>query len=137
MTPEQLEFVNSLIGRPWKSGAGGPEAFDCWGLAKVVQKELFGRSLPDIAVDSENVRAVMREVATTSARNSWERVDGPAHGRLVEMASGRHPYHIGVYLDVDGGGVLHCQNPAGVCFDRVATLQVAGWRGLSYNEWIG
>ena len=137
MTREEQEFVNSLIGLPWRSGANGPDEYDCWGIAQAVQGRLFLRQLPDIRINAEDVRTVMREIATTKARMSWTRADGPAHGRLVEMSSGRHPYHVGVYLDVDGGGILHSQNPAGVCFDRIATLQAAGWRRFTYNEWIG
>jgi cell wall-associated NlpC family hydrolase len=137
VTQDEQEFVNSLIGLPWKSGANGPDAYDCWGIAQAVQGRLFLRQLPDIRINAEDVRTVMREIATTKARMSWTRADGPTHGRLVEMSSGRHPYHVGVYLDVDGGGILHSQNPAGVCFDRIATLQAAGWRRFTYNEWIG
>lgn len=137
MTREEAEFINGLIGLPWRSGAAGPDAYDCWGLAQAVQQKLFLRQLPDIKINAEDVRTVMREIATTRARDSWERVDAPGHGRIVEMSSGRHPYHVGVYLDVDGGGILHSQNPAGVCFDRIAALEAAGWRRFAYNEWIG
>lgn len=138
MTQDDRDFVNSLIGLPWRSGATGPDAYDCWGLAQAVQARLFLRQLPSFPhVDAENVRAVVREIATSSHRKQWMRADGPSHGSLVELSSGRHPYHVGVYLDVDGGGILHSQNPAGVCFDRIATLEAAGWRRFAYNEWIG
>lgn len=136
MKPEELDFINGLIGLPWRSGANGPEAYDCWGIAQAVQGRLFLRQLPDIKINAEDTRAVIREIATTRARDSWRQVDGPAHGRMVGLSSGRHPYHVGVYLDVDGGGILHSQNPAGVCFDRIVTLQAAGWRRFSYHEWI-
>lgn len=137
MTPEHIEFINSLIGLPWKRAANGPNAFDCWGLSQIVQLKVFNRQLPDIKIATEDVRDVIKEVATTSARKSWKKIDGPVHGAIVEMTSGRYPYHIGVYLDIDGGGILHCHNPSGVCFDRIASLEAAGWRRFIYNDWIG
>ncbi len=137
MSPDDIAYVNSLIGLPWRSGAKGPEAFNCWGLAMVIEDRCFGRILPFMDVDDEDVRAVMRKVATTEHRKCWTHVERPVHGGLVEMSSGKHPYHIGVYLSIDGGGVLHSHNPSGVCFDRIATLQAAGWRRFAYNDWIG
>ncbi|TAN71888.1 MAG: DUF87 domain-containing protein [Magnetospirillum sp.] len=39
----------------------------------------------------------------------------------------RHPIHVGVWLDVDGGGVLHCAEGAGVVFQRSDALALNGW----------
>lgn len=137
MTSDELDFVNSLMSLPWVNGAEGPDSFDCWGLVKVVQKRLFGRDLPSIRINAEDLREVIREVATTSARAPWTRCLLPVHGGIVEMTSGRHPFHVGVYLDIDSGGILHCERNAGVCFDRIVALEASGWRRFQYNEWKG
>ena len=137
MDARHAELVNSLVGLPWCSGADGPEAYDCWNLARLVQKEVFGRELPEVRTATFDLRAVAKEIAQNDHRRLWVRVDAPRHGCLVEMTSGTHPYHIGVYLDADGGGILHSHSPAGVCFDRTASLEASGWRRLYYNDWTG
>lgn len=137
MNENQVNFINSLIGTGWRSGAIGPREYDCWTLSVIVQKELFGRDMPLMSVDAEDVRVVMREIANHPHRKLWKRIDKPIHGALVEMTSGRHPFHIGTYLDIDGGGILHSFAPVGCTFDRVAVLEVSGWRRIVYNEWIG
>lgn len=128
-------FLNSLIGLPWKPGAKGPEEFDCWGLSQLLQKELFGRTLPDVTVDAEDIRLVIKEISQSEHRRFWKRVPHPENGCLVEMSSGKHPYHIGTYINLDGGGIFHCQNPSGVCFDRIPLLKIAGWRNFKFNDW--
>jgi hypothetical protein len=34
---------------------------------------------------------------------------------------------VGVWLDVDGGGVLHCAEGAGVVFQRSDAIKLNGW----------
>ena len=44
--------VNDLIGKPWRLGARGPDAYDCWGLVReVMQRMRPGLPLPDWASD--------------------------------------------------------------------------------------
>jgi cell wall-associated NlpC family hydrolase len=44
--------VNDLIGKPWRLGARGPDAFDCWGLTREILGRLRpGKPLPDWASD--------------------------------------------------------------------------------------
>lgn len=137
MNSRDLEYVNSLIGKPWKSGARGPDFYNCWFLCRDIQKTLFNRDLPIIEVDEKSVLSIAREFSINDHRKKWKEVPVPSHGCLVEMSSGKHPFHIGVYLEVDGGGVIHCQNPSGVVFDKMQLLPISGWRKLRYNDWIG
>src|SRR6187399_3217256 len=55
--------VNDLIGKPWRLGARGPDAYDCWGLVReVLQRMRPGEALPDWACDGmsrERQRALM------------------------------------------------------------------------------
>lgn len=130
-------MINELIGLPWVVGAEGPDAYDCWGLARTVQREMFQREMPRISEPPVDVRSLVKFVREHRARTQWREVPGPVHGGLVEMAHGRHPFHIGVYLDIDGGGILHSVNPAGVCWDLEITLRASGWRRFTYHDWTG
>ena len=53
------------------------------------------------------------------------------------MAHNRHPFHVGVWLDLDGGGILHSARNVGVTFDAPLNLRAAGWRRFVYHRWIG
>ncbi len=49
-------------------------------------------------------------------RTLWATVDKPTDGCAVLFGSKSRRFHIGTYVDVDGGGVLHCDQKVGVIF---------------------
>lgn len=113
----------ALIGIPWVEGGQGPDAYDCWAFAGMVQSRFFGRALlPMGAFGAPELRALV------AARRAWAITDTPRHGDMVEMRKLGQANHVGVWLDVDRGGVLHCQQGAGVCFDRLDDIRLMGWR---------
>ena len=44
------------------------------------------------------------------------------------MRQSRHPVHVGLWLNVDGGGVLHAARDIGVVFQNTWDLAAHGWR---------
>jgi hypothetical protein len=120
--------LTGLIGLPWVAGARGPEAYDCWGLFLAVQRQHFGRDLPEIPVDALNLRAVLDAFTAHPERQRWQSVSAAEEGDAVLMRQSRYPVHIGVWMDIDGGGVLHAVRHAGVVFQSLAALNAHGWR---------
>jgi hypothetical protein len=51
----------------------------------------------------------------------------PSDGCLVLMGKREWPHHIGVYLDTDGGKIMHCLEHVGSAIDSVRSLKAAGW----------
>jgi hypothetical protein len=136
VTPsERLQFIGSLLGKPWREGAKGPDEYSCWGLNQLVQKTMFGRELPDIPEHPMDARELMRFAIDHPARSQWLRVPSPHDGCLVEMAHVTHPYHMGTFLAEDGGCVLHCAPKTGVTIDSLLTLKAAGWRKIVFDAW--
>lgn len=123
-----ISALADLIGLPWVAGARGPQAYDCWGLFLAVQREHFHRELPEIPVDAQDLRAVLDAFTTHPERQRWLGVCLPESGDAVLMRQSRYPVHIGVWLDIDGGGVLHAVRHAGVVFQTLAALDIHGWR---------
>lgn len=119
-------YVSALQGRPWSIEA------HCWDLVRQVQRDLFGRDLPAVLIaDRLNARDLVRIFHAHDERARWQPVAKPAHGAIVLMhRPGAHAraIHAGVYLDLDGGGVLHADEDAGVTFDGAAELHLRGWR---------
>lgn len=124
--------LTTLIGLPWLAGARGPEAYDCWGLFLAVQRQHFGRDLPQIPIDALNLRAVLDAFHGHPERQRWQPVSAAEEGDAVLMRQSRYPVHIGVWLDIDGGGVLHAVRHAGVVFQTLAALDAHGWRIEGY-----
>lgn len=129
--------LNSLIGVPYKLGQDGPEEFDCWGLARYVQKNLFNRELPKIENRPSTLLGMAKLVRDHSVRKEWSILEKPVDGCLVEMSHNKHCYHIGVYLSSNGGGIIHSIESIGVCWDRLIHLKAAGWRKFVYHGYIG
>lgn len=106
--------INQYIGLPWVAGGRSLSGMDCWGLLRHVQKEHFGVNLPD-APTVEPYR-----------HGEWVQADQPFHGAGVLLRAGHDP-HVGVWLDVDGGGVLHSLRGAGVIFTAAPALRIQGF----------
>lgn len=131
LSPES-SALSPLIGLPWIAGARGPEAYDCWGLFLAVQRQHFGRDLPQIPIDALNLRAVLAAFNGHPERQRWQPTSAAEEGDAVLMRQSRYPVHIGVWLDIDGGGVLHAVRHAGVVFQTLAALDAHGWRIEGY-----
>lgn len=123
------------MGRPWVNGAQGPDAFDCWSFFRWVQRLHFGRETPFIDVDADNPLAVRRAFEKHPERQRWTLVPAPSEGDAVLMAHNKYPSHVGVWLDVDGGGVLHCINGEGVVFSSRSALQISGWGRVEFYRY--
>ena len=125
-------MIEQILGKPWKAGAYGPQAYDCWATVWWVQKHLFAVDLPvftDPPTDTAGVARVFRDV---SVRDRLTELDEPEHGCIVELSHSIRPHHVGVWLDLDRGGILHCYGNCGVQFDRLATMKAAGWSTFRY-----
>lgn len=129
-------FCLDLIGRPWKSGADGPKQFDCWGLLRHAYRERRGILLPMFpGIEETGPREVIREIeAATESR--WSEIAKPEHFCAVGISAGRRITHVGLWLDVDEGGVLHSAQQCGVVFQTRASLRASGMQNLSFFKLI-
>lgn len=118
------------IGLPWQAGAQGPDAFDCMAFFRHVQREQFGIEVPSvIAPDYEDARALADLMSAHPERQKWLRIAQPAHGCAVVI---HRPMHIGTWLAIDGGGVLHCARGAGVIFTSDSAWPASGFGRKEY-----
>lgn len=115
-----------LTGCPFRRGARGPEAYDCWGVVLEVRRRLGLVLPPDPAtdVDLEQAAALFASVERPAG---WRA--GPATlGAIVLSPGGAHA---GVHL---AGRILHAQAGAGVC-----TWSLGHWAArygpLEFWEW--
>lgn len=122
-----MHWASQYIGLPWTTHGTGPDSFNCWSFVRMVQERYFGRSLPEIP-NPEDLLEMAKAFRDHSERRRWLAVDEPDDGDCVLLRQARFPIHVGVWLAVDGGGVLHCSRDSGVVFQRTAALLFNGWK---------
>ena len=125
-------FANKYIGLPWVPGKQGPDKFDCWGFVRYVLKSENAINVPCVNVNPDNLRDVLTAFKTDPAFQAFTEVKTPNDGDVVLLRQAKNPVHAGLWLDVDGGGVLHCVRESGVVFQNVRSLNLAGWFLDSY-----
>ena len=124
-----MHWASQYIGLPWDAQGEGPDFFHCWGVVRFIQREHFGRDLPEIP-NPEETLAMARVFRDHPLRRRWDRVTQAADGDFVLMRQARYPVHVGVWLEIEGeqAGVLHCSSELGVVFQRPDALAVNGWK---------
>jgi len=122
-----MSWAIDYIGDPWIAGE-----HDCWAFFRRVQKEVFHVELPAFDVDVDNILSVAKELNSNEEKSNWDKVCSPKEGDAVLMAHTKYPSHIGVWVDADRGGVLHCTRGEGVVFSNYKSLEMLGWKTLTY-----
>lgn len=121
-------WVMNYFGKPWVSGAQGPDAYDCFALVRAVQRDVFGIDMPIIMVDALNADVVKKTFSDTSHYATWRQVDVPQEGDcVITKSSPDSPEHVGIWVDIDDGRILQCVFGSGVVLPNVAaTKQLIG-----------
>lgn len=131
-----LHWSTRYLGRPWVSGASGPEAYDCWGLVRRVYAEICGRALAEaglVAEDGPRARAVA--FAIHPQRVLFTPVDAPSPLDVVLMGRRGAAFHVG--LAIEDGLVLHAHENGGVRADDRLQLAALGLGFVGFRRWTG
>lgn len=120
MTPTAQHWATDVVGKPWRPGEAGPEAFYCWGLVCWVYDTQRGIDLPRInfSNDVDNTDLIRR----LAKQHDYSFANAPPHEwDIVIMRNGKRR-HAGVAIRANGTlGLLHadgCMN-AGVPVGQV------------------
>lgn len=121
-------WVMNYLGKPWDSGAQGPDAYDCFGLVRAVQRDFFNREMPMIVVDALNPDTVKKTFKNTDNYHNWQIVQTPIEGDcVITKSTPTTPEHVGVWVDADGGKILQCVFGSGVVLVSIsATKKMIG-----------
>lgn len=131
-----MHWATPYIGTPYDPNGQGPDSFYCWAFFRFGQKIGYGRDLP-IIPNPGSFLAQERLFRDHPELKRWEPVASPVDGDGVQLRKGRDPVHVGMWLDVDGGGVLHCAPGCGVVFQRLPGLSVSQWAIEGYYRFKG
>lgn len=128
---DRLAFLEALIGRPYRIGATGPDAFDCYGLARHLQHHLFSYELPELGAVYVTTREQAEAMLSHPETRNWREI--PDHeaqdGDIVLMGNVlRRNFHLGTFVvPVTAGVVLHVDEPNGVVADDLPSLRSIGF----------
>ena len=113
-----MHWVTQYLGKPWAASPHPPLSFHCWEINRWVQVNHFNRECPDYNVLNPNdIGMVASAIHRAQDSGKWIRLVKPINGCIVAMSqSGKtdESHHVGMYLEEDGGMILHCTPRAGV-----------------------
>ena len=131
---DRVGIINALIGTPYSLGGQVSGTLDCYGCATQLQREVFGRDMPDFAMPATAGRvAIAAAISVHPERARWTEVAEPVDGALVTMARNDCGYHIGTWIAEDGGLIVHAIENVGVVADTVPALMALGWRRFRFH----
>lgn len=86
---DRIAFLSDLIGRPYQIGSTGPDAFDCYGLARHIQAALYDVPMPELPFVAATTRQQAEAMLNHAERQNWREI--PEHeardGDLVLMGN--------------------------------------------------
>lgn len=121
-----MHWANQYIRTPYRRNPG-PGEYNCASLFLDVQNTHYGRAVTLFGPDPDHaqIRALLSQ---------FDEVVKPTDGDAVTAWYGGQ-LHVGTWLDVDGGKVLHTSAGAGGSCLSLRELEAAGWGTFRFYTW--
>ncbi|MBL8967961.1 MAG: C40 family peptidase [Spirochaetaceae bacterium] len=114
-----LPWVEAYVGIPYLFGGSTREGCDCWGLARMILRERFGKELPEFAHDSVDRRALAALVDASLPLVNAVLIDAPEAGDIALLRLLGEPCHVG--LCVGDGYMIHSLRAHDSALERFAS----------------
>ena len=101
------------------------EGFDCWTLLVDVYAKHKSVTLPSFPhVSRDNLNQIKNSITSGNAmEGEWEELGKPVHLCAVGMSKlSKCLHHVGVYIDIDGGKVLHAFKGSGIVCEPISKI---------------
>lgn len=118
-----MNWTIQYIGKKWQAGARGPDSFDCYGLIHHAYKAILDIELPNLPIDPSQLQKVDRAVSAGLDGALWTQHDNPMAFDAVGLGKGRIIHHLGLWIDADGGLVLHATDGGNVIAEPLHRLR--------------
>lgn len=130
-----MHWAVQYLGKPWQIDGFGPESFNCWGLVWWIYRRHYATELPQYAgINPKDTPARTRAFTTASGAGDWLPLAAPADGCVVGLSAGRLIHHVGIFLAIDGGLVLHACDGKGVLCQSLPALRASGFNRISFYQ---
>lgn len=125
-------WATKYIGLPYAEGGRDRKGLDCWGLLRLIYKDEKGVLLPDLpGITTEGPLAIAHQIAAQE-KEGWQEVPSPQDCDAVAMSLKNALHHVGIWVDADGGKVIHSWKPFCVVADTIPWLRVKGIRTIRF-----
>ena len=120
----------------FEHGAYGPDKFDCFGLVWHVNLHHNNTELPRFDDVGHQLQRMNAAIMGEQASEDWQEVDVPKQFDVVVMRRSGEAHHVGVWLDIDGGKVLHaCEK--GIFCQSISALGRNFFQHIQYYRYAG
>jgi len=128
-----MHWAEKHIGKKWVPGARGPDTFDCWGLLCFVYKTRYGIRLPLNIIDALDIRKFGKAIHDgTKYDPDWTQIDKPVEGCGVALSQSRVFHHVGIWLEIDDGLILHCHGNSYVVAQSIQNMKINKWKQFKF-----
>lgn len=133
----QEEQIGAYIGKKWEANGRGPTTFDCWGLVWHVYKHVLNKDLPLYAFYyDKGAKSVCGTLEKASQSANWKQLQRPVPFSIVALSQHKIIHHVGIYLNLDGGLILHALKEASfVVAQGVTAMRTQGWNRIEFYEY--
>ncbi|OFE11374.1 hypothetical protein PHACT_12515 [Pseudohongiella acticola] len=132
----KYSYIRDYMGARFRHDAYGEDGcFDCYGLVWHIAKHHGGIELPrfdDYAGQLARINAAIDGAVLSS---DWREVSAPQDFDAVVMRRAGEAYHVGCWLGVDDGKVLHA-TPQGVLCNDLAGLRRMNFQHITFYRYI-
>ena len=115
-------WVDEVVGCGWRLGAVGPDEWDCFTVVEYGFKRAWNVNLELPQGASVEPLAFDRAVNTAMQVGGWRRVAAPVAGCVVFMSRSVKFHHMGMWVPVNGGRVLHAAEGVGVRLEPLRSI---------------
>ena len=119
-----VEWARKYVGEMF-DGEGPGRSLDCWGFARKILMERYGKILPpfnEVVLRPDRRKATADDIARCIPLVDAHAVEEPAPGDLALMFSFGYPVHIGVV--VEESMILHSEPGKGGVLERRSKLEI-------------
>lgn len=96
-------WAAGYIGIPYRDKGRSRDGIDCWGIVRLVYREVFNTPLPDYSECYRNGEdwPAIADAIETGLKDGWTETKHPRAGDMVTLKIGGRPWHCGVMLDTN------------------------------------
>lgn len=135
-----MHWIAKYVGLPYRSGGRDETGIDCWGLVFLVYPREFGIAVPVLPGVSANSALGIHRTIVETVKQDWLPIEKPIDGCVVTMSQKTAEHHVGLWVDADGGKVVHSWKGQSVIADTLLRLRLKGIRNIKYYKhrlWTG
>lgn len=133
---DNKHWANKYIGKPYKLGG----QYDCWTLFREIQKVEFNRDVPVVNVEGYSLQGIVKTFreSTDETIGNWKKINfqDVKEGSAILLAQMKETHHIGIWINQDSGGIIHCVEKIGVVFTTDDKIRASRWRIVGAYDYV-